>query len=455
MIRGTVLVGLAAAAIGCSHTEAAPASSLPPGEVWLTSAEVARDHVVEDTVQLRGLDDILVSSGRLSFDEGRVAHVISPVTGRVVKIDGALGQQVAKGQTLAVLSSPDLGDATSALNKAMADRVASEHAYHRAQQLHDEGGASDAALEQAQDAWRIAKAEEERAREKVALPARGPHGDRDVPAHLTHRGQRRRAHGDAGRRGAGRLHGGQPGALHRRGHRPALALRGRLRGGSRARSHGMKAVDLTVVGVPTVFHTTIDYLADMLDPQTRTARLRCTVLNPGHTLEPEMYGTVRVHVAPIKTLAIPREAILHLGGQQLVFIERGPASDAAARASSASRSRRRRDGDGRLRPGAPRRGRRRAHRGPGCDGALGDALASPGESAGSRSGTRVDRAPGSPSRMPGLARGLPSPPSSRIETQRSPPGSCRELVESSSRMREAHAPSGPRREDGEPRREDG
>ncbi|HEY8091081.1 MAG TPA: efflux RND transporter periplasmic adaptor subunit, partial [Polyangiaceae bacterium] len=112
MTRGLLLILLAVAAVGCSHTEAAPASPLPPGEVWLSAADVARNHVEEDTVQLRGLDDILVSSGRLSFDEGRVAHVISPVTGRVERIEGSLGQHVTKGQTLAVLRSPDLGDAT-------------------------------------------------------------------------------------------------------------------------------------------------------------------------------------------------------------------------------------------------------------------------------------------------------------------------------------------------------
>jgi cobalt-zinc-cadmium efflux system membrane fusion protein len=330
VIWGTVFVGLAAAAVGCSHTEAAPTSSLPPGEVWLTSAEVARDHVVEDTVQLRGLDDILVSSGRLSFDEGRVAHVISPVTGRVVKIDGALGQQVAKGQTLAVLSSPDLGDATSALNKAMADRVASEHAYHRAQQLHDEGGASDAVLEQAQDAWRIAKAEEERAREKVALLHAGRTVTETYPLTSPIAGTVVARTATPGVEVQGAYTGGSQ-ELFTVGDIDQLWLFADVYEADLGRVHAAQAVDLTVVGVPTVFHTTIDYVADMLDPQTRTARLRCTVLNQGHTLEPEMYGTVRVHVAPIQTLAIPREAILHLGGQQLVFIQRGPSSDGRTR----------------------------------------------------------------------------------------------------------------------------
>ncbi|HEX3343746.1 MAG TPA: hypothetical protein VHS09_04195, partial [Polyangiaceae bacterium] len=70
---------------------------------------------------------------------------------------------------------------------------------------------------------------------------------------------------------------------------------------------------------------------EMLDPQTRTARLRCSIPNPDHRLEPGMFGTVRVAVAPMLALAIPREAVLHLGGQPLVFLDEGPTKDGRTR----------------------------------------------------------------------------------------------------------------------------
>lgn len=44
-----------------------------------------------------------------------------------------------------------------------------------------------------------------------------------------------------------------------------------------------------------------------------------------------MFGTVRIHVAAIERLAIPRKAILHLGGHQLVVVDRGPAPDGRTR----------------------------------------------------------------------------------------------------------------------------
>ncbi|MGD0526183.1 MAG: efflux RND transporter periplasmic adaptor subunit [Polyangiaceae bacterium] len=98
-----------------------------------------------------------------------------------------------------------------------------------------------------------------------------------------------------------------------------------------ARVHAGQDVEVSVVSVPKPFPGKIDYVTTMLDPQTRTARLRCTIQNPAHTLEPEMLGTVRVAVAPIQALAVPRAAILHLAGQSLVFVDQGPSPDGRTR----------------------------------------------------------------------------------------------------------------------------
>jgi multidrug efflux pump subunit AcrA (membrane-fusion protein) len=61
----------------------------------------------------------------------------------------------------------------------------------------------------------------------------------------------------------------------------------------------------------------------MLDPNTRTAKVRCTFDNQDKLLRPEMYATVRVSVDQKRALAIPRGALLRLGEYKVVFIEVG------------------------------------------------------------------------------------------------------------------------------------
>ena len=53
--------------------------------------------IVVATVDEQDVDDTILTSGKVAFDDTRVAHVFSPVNGRVTRIDAALGERVKKG----------------------------------------------------------------------------------------------------------------------------------------------------------------------------------------------------------------------------------------------------------------------------------------------------------------------------------------------------------------------
>src|SRR5262249_24937808 len=70
---------------------------------------------------------------------------------------------------LATILSPDVGSASSDLSKAEADATTAEHDMYRQRELVAEGAASRRDAEQAEDHYRRAAAELERARERVRL----------------------------------------------------------------------------------------------------------------------------------------------------------------------------------------------------------------------------------------------------------------------------------------------
>jgi cobalt-zinc-cadmium efflux system membrane fusion protein len=317
--------------VSCTPSRAATVTGAPPGEVWLRPDEVTAAGIAGVPVEEHNVDDVLVASGRISFNEERVAHVSSPVSGRVVRIDGALGQHVKRGQVLALITSPDLGDATAALAKAGADLIATEHAFQRAKLLREGGGASDLTVEQAEDAWRIARAEAERAQEKVALFHAGRSVTQSYPLTSPIEGNILARTVTPGFEVQGTYSGGTLPELFTVGDLDDVWVFADIYETDLARVHAGQRVEVSVVGTGKPFQGKVDYVANMLDPQTRTARLRCSIHNPDHQLEPEMYGTVRVAVAPVQALAVPRGAILHLAGQALVFVERGMAPDGRMR----------------------------------------------------------------------------------------------------------------------------
>jgi cobalt-zinc-cadmium efflux system membrane fusion protein len=62
----------------------------------------------------------------------------------------------------------------------------------------------------------------------------------------------------------------------------------------------------------------------VLDPATRTMRLRVTVLNPDRLLKPEMFATVRVYAAATPdTLTVPLSAVQNGQTGTMVFVQQG------------------------------------------------------------------------------------------------------------------------------------
>lgn len=75
------------------------------------------------------------------------------------------------------------------------------------------------------------------------------------------------------------------------------------------------------------FRGTVTYISDILDPQTRTARVRCEVSNAGVKLKLDMFTTVELPTTfHRRAVTVPEPAVQQLGGKSVVFIRKDEAS---------------------------------------------------------------------------------------------------------------------------------
>jgi Cu(I)/Ag(I) efflux system membrane fusion protein len=65
------------------------------------------------------------------------------------------------------------------------------------------------------------------------------------------------------------------------------------------------------------------YIYPAIDPNTRTAKVRFEFPNPQDKLKPEMYATVEIKIQLGQKLAVPEGAIIDTGVRQLAIIDRG------------------------------------------------------------------------------------------------------------------------------------
>lgn len=71
------------------------------------------------------------------------------------------------------------------------------------------------------------------------------------------------------------------------------------------------------------FRGRVAFVDPMLDPQTRTAKVRLEFPNPKGDLRPELYGEVVLKGPSHKGLLVPLDAVLDAGTQKVVFIALG------------------------------------------------------------------------------------------------------------------------------------
>lgn len=71
------------------------------------------------------------------------------------------------------------------------------------------------------------------------------------------------------------------------------------------------------------FSSAIDYIYPSLASETRTAKIRFTIPNPGGQLKPQMFTNVEIKINIGNKLAIPEDAIIDTGTRQIVYVDRG------------------------------------------------------------------------------------------------------------------------------------
>jgi cobalt-zinc-cadmium efflux system membrane fusion protein len=338
------MIVVAMSAAGCASSRAkqvTTGSVAPPGQVWLTPAQVADAKIQVAPAGQQIVDDTILTSGTVTLDDLRSGHVFSPVTGRVVKIIAQLGQHVKKGDPLATIESPDIGNAVSDMHKAEAALIAAEHDLQRKRDLFAQKAAAAADVEASEDAERNARAELERARQKQFLlrvgnvdavtqtytlpsPIDGEVLLRNINPGVEVQGQ---YSGGAGNTCLpGMTTNAACGELFTIGELDKVWILGDIYEIDLARVHvGAKASVTSVAYLDKAFLGTVDWVSGSLDPNTRTAKVRVTLDNPEGKLRPMMYTTAAISVDQKSALAIPRTAIVQMGEYKVVFVKAGEA----------------------------------------------------------------------------------------------------------------------------------
>lgn len=127
------------------------------GEIELTAQQMVEHGLKVETVTQGEVNSFVTLPGKLVVNTDQQAHISPNFSGHVEQVNVALGQYVERGQTLAVLSIPELIDQQANLSIAQSSLRLAQQEYEREQQLWSQGISAKQDLQRAENAYRQAQ----------------------------------------------------------------------------------------------------------------------------------------------------------------------------------------------------------------------------------------------------------------------------------------------------------
>ena len=127
------------------------------GLIAMTDAQIAAASITLDTSAPATIGSTLQFPGEIKFNEDRTAHIVPRAGGVVESVSANLGQQVSKGQVLAVLSSAAVSEMRAELQSAQRRRELAQTTYEREKSLWEQKISPEQDVLQARQALREAE----------------------------------------------------------------------------------------------------------------------------------------------------------------------------------------------------------------------------------------------------------------------------------------------------------
>ncbi len=262
-------------------------------------------------------------TGVVTPDVARNVPVISLASGRVVEIRAKLGDAVQKGQLLMRVESADVSTAFADYRKALADEALAHAQLERANTLHEKGAMAKKDLEIAQDAYAKAKVDAETTAERLRVlgaDVSHPSGLIDIYAPVSGVISEQNVTAAAGVK-----------TLDNSPNLFTIADLSNIWILCDVYENDLSDVqvgqyaDVRLNAYPDkVFPARISNIGPMLDPNTRTAKVRLELRNPGF-MRLGMFATATFRGLQKQVRAVvPGSAVLHLHDRDWVYV---PAED--------------------------------------------------------------------------------------------------------------------------------
>jgi cobalt-zinc-cadmium efflux system membrane fusion protein len=274
-------------------------------------------------VSLQPVSPKLLLPAVVESDPARTAAVLTPLSGRLIALKVALGDRVVRGQVLAVIDSPDLAQAYNDNDKAADAHGLTEKNLARQEAQNKLGVASDRDLDQAKSDYAQAAAEYTRTQAHLkvlgasldakpairALTVTAPVGGSVTALSVA----------------AGNMINDPTQPLMTIADLSTIWVTALVPEKDIAAVSKNQDAQVTVAAYPTeVRQGKVLFVSDVIEPDSRRAKIRIAFANSDYLLKPNMFATVVLAGRERPLIVLPSSALLMNNDRTSVFVATAP-----------------------------------------------------------------------------------------------------------------------------------
>ena len=316
---------------GCKKSQPSGASQTAQDPNLVMANEALLAQIKISVVSQGEVSDILRVAGQIDFDEQALTRIGASVTGRVTQINAQLGNEVKKGDTLALINSSELSNSQLAYLKARSEKEFHRRTVQRAKTLFEADVISAAELQRRESEYEVASAQTRAAQDQLrvlgvnlkAMEELATTGAIDSVASVmaTIKGvvvERKVTTGQVV----------QPADV-------LFTVADLSRVWAVAQVPEQQVAQVKVgqsvrIEVPALENEKLIgkliYVGQTVNPESRTVLVRTELENTSGRLKPSMLASMLIESAPTKRVVVPITAIVREQDADYVFIEEKPGS---------------------------------------------------------------------------------------------------------------------------------
>jgi cobalt-zinc-cadmium efflux system membrane fusion protein len=266
-------------------------------------------------------------AARIEVDETRIMRVGSPVMGRIASLSIQEGQEVKRGQPIAVLHSTGLSDAQLGFIKALSQEQVAKRAVERARLLLKADVIGAAEMQRREADLAQVQAELAGGRDQLELLGMPKESIDEIEKTRTIHSVLRVSSSMDGTVMVRKVALGQmvqpADTVCEIADLSHVWLVADVPEQSAGRLAVGQAVEAQIAALPNqTFHGRLSFVSATVNPETRTVRVRMDLANPHRKLKPAMLATMVLKEALERAQLVPTTAVVREGNAEHVFVVR-------------------------------------------------------------------------------------------------------------------------------------